>query len=147
MYVKVSPNNWTTMNPEWLEQCLICRGGWGFKSPYGSSHPQVCLTPLKNCQNKSKIHCWPPLVFPQIEYWTRVPRPVHQRTIATIGTNLDDRQRARQRSGRACWSVNTDELSTDRMDPRVGSRFCRISAGRVSTSCLILFECQFWSKC
>ena len=26
------------------------------------------------------------------------------------------------------------ELSTDRMDPRVGSRFCRILADRVSTS-------------
>ena len=32
------------------------------------STPKVCIYPRKNSPNMSKIHCWPPLVFPQIEY-------------------------------------------------------------------------------
>ena len=35
-------------------------------------NPQVSIDPWKNSQNKSKIHCWPPLVFPQIEYCVRL---------------------------------------------------------------------------
>ena len=32
-------------------------------------NPPSLYWPRKNSQNKSKIHCWPPLVFPEIEYW------------------------------------------------------------------------------
>ena len=39
-------------------QCSICLGeGKGVKNPLVPLNPQVVLTPPKNCQNKSKIHC------------------------------------------------------------------------------------------
>ena len=59
--------------------------GWGVKIPYGSSKPPETIVKINQ-----KYDADPYLVFQQIVYWTRVPLPVHQRTIATVGTNLDD---------------------------------------------------------
>ena len=64
-------------------------GGWGLILPLWclSTH-QVCIEPPKNSQNKSKIHCWPLLVFPQIPCVSSVVqegRPVKTRS---IGSNI-----------------------------------------------------------
>ena len=52
-------------------QCSICRGVEGFNPPLVPKLTSkfVLTPPQKNSQNKSKIHCWPPLVFQQIDYW------------------------------------------------------------------------------
>ena len=56
-----------------LHQYSIRRGGWRvypppppLTRPLVPLNPQVCIDP-ENSWNKSKIHCWPPLIFPQIE--------------------------------------------------------------------------------
>ena len=41
-------------------------------TPSGASHPQVNIDPHWFSQNESKIHCWPPLVLPQIDYWNHL---------------------------------------------------------------------------
>ena len=50
-------------------QCSICRGELGGLTPlWCLSTPKFSLTPTGLVKNTLKIHCWPPLVLPQIEY-------------------------------------------------------------------------------
>ena len=49
----------------WFHGCILKSGsawfveGVGFNPPLVLLNPQVCIDPRKNCQNKSKLHCWP----------------------------------------------------------------------------------------
>ena len=67
--------------------------GVGGLTPSGASRsPKFVLTPPRtNSQNKSKIHCWPPLVFPQIEYWLPGDRWRPWREV--YNCSIDNRQR------------------------------------------------------
>ena len=59
--------------PTGLVQCSICRGR-GVNPPLmGVNPPLMRLNPPSfhwPSKYSLKIHCWPPLVLPQIEYWS-----------------------------------------------------------------------------